>query len=115
MAHRRTLHGLRWIDRTGAPWRALPERYGPWATVATRFYRWCKSGRWERIRAALQTQAAAAGALDREAHDVDGTVSRAHQQAAGAQGGARMPRRSAAPQAAPAPQSLCAPKVGGDR
>ena len=91
--HRRTLHGLRWIDRTGAPWRALPERYGPWSTVATRFYRWCKSGLWDRILAALQTEADAAGALDWETHYVDGAVIRAHQHAAGAKGGTRMPRR----------------------
>jgi transposase len=91
--HRRTLNGMLWIDRTGAPWRDLPERYGPWATVATRFYRWCKIGLWDRILAALQTEADAAGALDWATHYVDGTVIRAHQHAAGARGGTRMPRR----------------------
>jgi pimeloyl-ACP methyl ester carboxylesterase len=34
--HRRLLNGIRWIIRTGAPWRDLPERYGPWGAVASR-------------------------------------------------------------------------------
>ena len=37
--HRRVLKGLLWILRTGAPWHDLPERYGPWRPVASRFYR----------------------------------------------------------------------------
>ncbi len=85
--HRRTLNGMLWIDRTGAPWRDLPERYGPWSTIATRFYRWVKSGLWDRILAAVQTQADAAGELDWETHYVDGTIIRAHQHAAGAKKG----------------------------
>jgi transposase len=35
--HRTILHGILWILRTDAPWRDLPERYGPWRTVANRF------------------------------------------------------------------------------
>jgi len=35
--HRPIIHGLLWRLRTGAPWRDLPERYGPWRTVARRF------------------------------------------------------------------------------
>ncbi len=42
--HRTMINALLWLDRTGAPWRDLPERYGPWQSVATRFYRWTKSG-----------------------------------------------------------------------
>ena len=34
--HRRVINGLLWRDRTGAPWRASPERYGPWSTIASR-------------------------------------------------------------------------------
>ena len=33
--HRRILNGIRWLLRTGAPWRDLPERDGPWGTVAS--------------------------------------------------------------------------------
>lgn len=76
-----------WVLRTGAPWRDLPECYGPWQTVASRFYRWNRSGLWDRLWAVLQSQADAGGALDWAVHYVDGTVVRAHQHAAGAKTG----------------------------
>jgi len=28
--HRTVVNGILWKLRTGAPWRDLPERYGPW-------------------------------------------------------------------------------------
>ncbi|NEP89326.1 MAG: transposase [Okeania sp. SIO2C2] len=31
------VNGILWILRTGAPWRDLPERYGKWQSVATRY------------------------------------------------------------------------------
>ena len=82
--HRRMLNGRLWILRTGAGWRDLPERYGPWRSVASRFYRWRESGVWERALSALQVQANAEGRLDWDAHLVDATIVRAHQHAAGA-------------------------------
>jgi transposase len=30
--HRQVINGILWKLRTGAPWRDLPERYGPWKT-----------------------------------------------------------------------------------
>ena len=90
--HRRILNGILWIIRTGAPWRDLPERYGSWRTVASRFYRWRQAGIWERLFAAVQQQGDAAGQLDWAVHFVDGTVVRAHQHAAGAKKGARTPK-----------------------
>src|SRR3712207_5116078 len=91
--HRRLINGMRWIKRTGAPWRDLPERYGPWQTVASRFYRWQRAGVWQRVLAQLQQQAAAAGTIDWELHYVDATVVRAHQHAAGAKKGAIRTKR----------------------
>lgn len=90
--HRSILNGILWVLRTGSPWRSLPERYGSWKTVSSRFYRWQKAGVWERVLADLQRRADADGRLDWTLHFVDGTVVRAHQHAAGAKGGAR-PRR----------------------
>ncbi len=78
------INGMLWVDRTGAPWRDMPERYGKWSSVASRFYRWQKVGIWQRILAALQQQADQRGKLNWEVHYVDGTVIRAHQHAAGA-------------------------------
>jgi transposase len=37
------------VVRTGSSWRELPERFGPWSTVASRYQRWCKEGIWQRI------------------------------------------------------------------
>jgi transposase len=82
--HRQMLNAMLWLHATGAQWRDLPERYGPWQSVATRFYRWVQAGVWDAILAALQRQGDAAGRLDWSAHFVDGTVIRAHQHAAGA-------------------------------
>lgn len=76
-----------WVLRTGAPWRDLPERFGPWATAWSRFRRWTAAGIWTRVLAVLQRDADAAGEIDWATHFVDGTVVRAHQHAAGAVGG----------------------------
>ncbi len=78
------LNGILWGLRTGAPWRDLPERYGPVGTVSSRFYRWCQSGLWQRLLSALQAQADARGEIDWDLHFVDATIVRAHQHAAGA-------------------------------
>jgi transposase len=85
--HRTIVNGILWIDRTGAPWRDLPEGYGSWSTIASRFYRWRQAGIWQRILETLQQQADAVGQLNWKVHHVDGSVIRAHQHAAGAKGG----------------------------
>jgi transposase len=112
--HRAIINALLWLGKTGAPWRDLPERYGPWRTVATRFYRWTRRGLWQRILAELQRQADAAGGLDWSVHMVDGTNIRAHRHAAGAKGGRRA-KRLAVPAVASAASSICAASAAGDR
>ncbi|CAM5642244.1 hypothetical protein SALBM217S_00441 [Streptomyces griseoloalbus] len=37
---RTVLNGIVWKFRTGTAWRDVPERYGSWATLHTRFRRW---------------------------------------------------------------------------
>ena len=66
-----------WIARTGAPWRDLPPRFGPWNSIFQRFNRWCKRGVWERLFRVWQD-------ADLECLMLDSTVVRAHQHAAGA-------------------------------
>lgn len=82
--HRTVLNGILWILRTGAPWRDLPERYGKWTTVYSRFQRWRKKEVWKKVLAELQTLADQQGELNWELHFEDGTIIRAHQHAAGA-------------------------------
>jgi transposase len=91
-AHRLIVNAILWKLRTGAPWRDLPERYGPWESVYTRFRRWRVAGVWDRALAAIQAEGDAEGKLDWSIHFMDGTVIRAHQHAAGAKGGPRRPR-----------------------
>jgi transposase len=81
--HRQVLNGILWKLRTGAPWRDLPERYGPWKTAHERLRKWTMDGTWERILAHVVATADATGAV-KWVISVDSTVVRAHQHAAGA-------------------------------
>lgn len=51
--HRTMLAGMLWVARTGAAWRDLPEQFGPWETVHSRYHRWRNAGIWPQILAAL--------------------------------------------------------------
>ena len=62
--HRQVVNGILWILRTGAPWRDLPERYGKWESIATRFYRWQKADIWKQVLEHLQADADKQGNLD---------------------------------------------------
>lgn len=73
------VNALRWIAKTGAPWRDLPERFGKWNSVFQRFNRWCKSGVFRAIMEKLQDP-------DLGVLLLDSTIIRAHQHAAGAEG-----------------------------
>lgn len=46
---RRVLSGIFWMARTGSSWRQLPEFYGNWTTVYSRFKRWSEAGIFEKI------------------------------------------------------------------
>jgi transposase len=104
---RRMLNGSLWILRTGAPWRDLPDRDGPWRTVASRFYRWQQAGIWSQLLAAVHAPADAEGQITWDLHDLDGTMIRAHQHAAGATQGTQRPQPEAGAGAVSAPQSTC--------
>jgi transposase len=108
------VEGILWRLATGVPWRDLPDRFGPWATVYSRFRRWQRIGVWDGVLAAVQADADARGDLDWALHLLDGTTIRAHPHAAGAKKGA-VNRRSGAVRAASRPKSTCAPRVGANR
>jgi transposase len=78
------LNGVFWRLNTGAPWRDLPERYGPWQTVYDRFSNLRKSGRLDRIIERLQLHLSEAGFIDPDLFCIDGTNVRAARAAAGA-------------------------------
>lgn len=81
---RRVLNGIFWVLRSGAPWRDLPERYGPRTTCYNRFVRWRKAGVWDRLMDAITT------AYDGAIQMIDSTSVRAHQQAATAKRGVQI-------------------------
>ena len=64
--------------RAGIPWRDLPERFGDFRVVHTRFSRWAASGVWKKVFEHLASDA------DNEYAMIDSTIVRAHQHSAGA-------------------------------
>jgi transposase len=86
---REVLNAIFSLLRTGAPWRDLPERYGPWQTVYEWFNRWRRDGTWDRMLQALQIRRDRQGRIDWDLWCVDGTSIRASRAAVGAgEGGA---------------------------
>ena len=47
--HRVVLNGIPWVLHTGAQWREVPERYGPWGTVYGRSRRRRADGTIDRV------------------------------------------------------------------
>jgi transposase len=43
-----TFNALLWMARSGARWRDLPEKFGPYQTAKRRYYRWIEMGRQRR-------------------------------------------------------------------
>ncbi len=64
--------------RAGIPWRDLPERFGDFRVVHTRFSRWAGRGVWKKLFEHLASDA------DNEYAMIDSTIVRAHQHSAGA-------------------------------
>jgi transposase len=65
--------------RAGIAWRDLPERFGDFRVIHTRFSRWSEKGIWELVFNHLAEDA------DNEYAMIDSTIVRAHQHSAGAQ------------------------------
>jgi transposase len=73
---RRVLNGIFWVLRSGAPWRDLPEAFGPYTTCYNRFVRWRRAGVWSRIIDSL------AAAHDAAVQMIDTSIVRVHQHGA---------------------------------
>lgn len=79
---RQVLNGIFYILRTGAPWRDLPERYGPRTTVYNRYVRWGRRGVWKGIFDALAEEDEDSLVF------IDASIVKAHRAAAGSKKGA---------------------------
>lgn len=102
------LNGILWILCSGAAWRDLPGRYGPWKTVYHRFRQWEASGLFTHILERLHVELDERGLIDYATQKflrwmIDSTSVRASRAAAGApvKKGAPAPpvRPSGAPEA----------------
>ena len=78
---RRVLNGVFFILRTGAPWRDLPERYGPRTTVYNRYVRWGERGVWKGIFNALAEE------VEDSLLFIDASIVKAHRAASGSKRG----------------------------
>lgn len=79
--NRMVFNAILWVARSGSAWRDLPERYGSWKTVYSRFCKWRDNGTLQRIFEALSADA------DYENLSIDSTLVRVHQHGAGAKKG----------------------------
>ncbi len=82
------LNGMLWRAKTGSPWQDLPERFGPWKTVYSRFRLWSMDDVFQKIFVSLTADA------DMQDVSIDSTSCKVHQHAAGAKKGQKMPKRS---------------------
>src|ERR1700674_3640678 len=93
---RKIMNAIFYVLRTGMPWGALPERYGPYTTAYNRFNRWSRRGIWKRIFDRLASKSRDSLYL------IDSTIVKAHRAASGAKGGRKI--RQLASVAAVAPR-----------
>ena len=73
---RRVLNAIVWVLRSGAPWRDLPEAFGPYTTCYNRCVRWRRAGVWTNI---MNAPAAAHGTA---VQMIDASILRVHQHGA---------------------------------
>jgi len=78
------LNGICWILGSGATWRDVPARFGPWRRVYARFRAYIKHGVFEAMQKKLHAAAFDNGQLKLDLAHMDGTYIRAHRHAAGA-------------------------------
>lgn len=74
---RMMLNGMLWMNHSGAQWRQLPKRYGPWQSVYARFAKWRDEGIWEKIFSELSKDA------DTENLSIDSTCVKVHESSNG--------------------------------
>jgi len=70
------LNGIFWVLRSGAPWRDLPQAFGPYTTCYNRFVRWRRAGVWTKVMSAFP------GAHDAAVQMIDTSIVRVHQHGA---------------------------------
>ena len=80
---REIVDGILWVLRTGAPWRDVPEEFGPWQTVWRLFDQWNSDGTLDEVLRRLRAAMVDVGEIDEELWCIDGTIVRAARCAGG--------------------------------
>ena len=78
------LNGVLWVLCSGAAWRDMPERFGPWSTVYQRFRDWRNRGTFEQVLKRLHIRLNEQGQIDLETWIIDSTAVRAARASSGA-------------------------------
>ena len=68
------LNGVLWVLCSGAAWRDMPERFGPWSTVYQRFRDWRNRGTLDQVFKRLQVRPNEQGLIDLDTWIIDSTV-----------------------------------------
>lgn len=76
--NRLMLNAMIWIAKSGAPWRDMPECYGPWKSVYSRFRNWLSKSILKEIFKKLSLEA------ELSEISIDASIVQAHQHSAGA-------------------------------
>lgn len=97
--NRTMLNGMVLIARSSAPWRDLPERYGFWNSVYSRFRKWIDDRILDNVFRVLS--------LEAELYELsmDATIVQAHQHSAGVKKGGLQTRSDTAVEE-PVPKSM---------
>ena len=91
-SNREMLNAMVYWLNTGIPWRDLPERFGPWQSVYSRFRAWTKAGVWENVLTNLIQQ----DIVDETTLMLESTTIKVHQHGSCAKKGAKMSSPDAA-------------------
>ena len=86
--NRLMLNAMIWLARSTVAWRGLPEQYGTWTSVYSRFRKWIEDGILDNIFRVLSLEAEL-GDLS-----IDATIVQAHQYSAGTKKGASKRNRT---------------------
>ena len=78
------LNCVLWVLCSGAAWRDMPERFGPWSTVYQRFRDWRNQGTFDVMRKRLHIKLNEQGLIDLETWMIDSTAVRATRASSGA-------------------------------
>ncbi len=89
------LNGVLWVLCSGAAWRDMPERFGPWSTVYQRFRDWRNQGTFNKMLKRLHVKLNAQGLIDLNTWCIDSTAVKATRASSGAgQKGGRKNQRT---------------------